>query len=63
MLEKLEWSLDEDDQLVRPEIMMHPDAFKNLPSEPTPEEQAKLDELERRKHEELLARRRRRRLS
>lgn len=62
-LEKIEWSLDDDDELVMPSIVMHPDQMKKLPSEATPEEQAILDDLHRRKREELLAKRRSRRLS
>jgi hypothetical protein len=62
MLDKIEWSLTEDDELSLPEIVLHPDSVKDLP-EMTREQEATLDELKRRKHEELLARRRRRRLS
>jgi hypothetical protein len=62
-LEQIEWSLDDDDELVQPSIILHPDQMKNLPTEATPEQRAILDELHRRKREELLAKRRRRRLS
>lgn len=62
-LEKIEWSLNDDDELVMPSIVLHPDQMRNLPSEATPEEQAILDDLHRRKREELLAKRRSRRLS
>lgn len=62
-LEKLEWSLDDHDELVMPQLVMHPDTAKNLPREATPEQQAQLDALKERKREELLARRRTRRLS
>lgn len=62
-LEKIEWSLNDDDEVVMPSIVMHPDQRKNLPSEATPEQQAILNELIQRKREELLANRRRRRLS
>lgn len=63
MLETIEWSLDDDDELVMPSLLMHPNQAKNLPSEATPEQRAIVDELKRRKKEELLAKRRRRRLS
>jgi hypothetical protein len=63
MLEKIEWSLDDDDELVMPSIVMHPNQMKNLPSEATPEQEAIMDDLKRRKREELLAQRRSRRLS
>lgn len=62
-LEQIEWSLDDDDELVLPSILLHPDQMKNLPTEATPEQRAILDDLHRRKREELLAKRRRRRLS
>lgn len=62
-LDRIEWSLDENGELVMPQIVMHPDTAKMLPSEPTPEQQATLDELKQRKRDELLARRRTRRLS
>jgi hypothetical protein len=62
-LEKIEWSLDDEDELVMPSIVMHPDQMKNLPTDATPEQKAILDELKQRKREELLAERRRRRLS
>lgn len=63
MLETIEWSLDDDDELVMPSLLMHPNQAKNLPSEATAEQRAIVDELKRRKKEELLAKRRRRRLS
>jgi hypothetical protein len=63
MLEKIAWSLDDDDELSMPSLLMHPDQTKNLPSEATPEQRAVLNDLMRRKKEELLAKRRRRRLS
>jgi len=63
MLEKIAWSLDDDDELAMPSLLMHPDQTKNLPSEATPEQRAVLNDLMRRKKEELLAKRRRRRLS
>lgn len=62
-LDKLEWSLDDNDELVMPQLVVHPDTAKNLPREATPEQQAQLDALKQRKRDELLARRRTRRLS
>jgi hypothetical protein len=62
-LEKIEWSLNDEDELVMPSMIMHPDQAKNLPTEATPEQRAILEELKQRKREELLAKRRRRRLS
>lgn len=64
-LEKLEFSLDENDELVMPSLVMNPadaEKLKDLPPL-TDEQQRKLDELRERKKEEALARRRRRRLS
>lgn len=62
MLDKIEWSLTDEDELSMPQIVMHPDSVKELP-ELTPEQEQALQELHQRKHEELLAGRRRRRLS
>jgi hypothetical protein len=62
MLDKREWSLNEDDELEMPSLVMHPDTVKNLPTL-TAEQDEQLAALKARKHEELLARRRRRRLS
>ena len=62
MLEMIEWTLDDDDELSHPSLVMHPEMADKLP-EITPEQRARLDALKQRKHEELLARRRRRRLS
>jgi hypothetical protein len=62
MLDRIEWSLDEDDELVKPSLMVHPDTAKKLP-QGTPEQLQIIRDLEHRKHQELLARRRRRRLS
>jgi hypothetical protein len=65
LFEKMEFSVDENDELVMPSMVMHPDQaekLKDLPP-PTPEQQLKLEELKERKREEALARRRRRRLS
>lgn len=65
MLEKLEFSVDENDELVMPSLLMHPTQAEKLRDLPplTDEQQRKLDELKERKREEELARRRRRRLS
>lgn len=64
-LEKLEFSINGDDELVMPQIVMHPDQYEKVKdlAPPTPEQQRMLDELKERKLEEALARRRRRRLS
>ncbi|WP_022929176.1 hypothetical protein [Patulibacter americanus] len=62
MLERIEWSLDEDDQLVKPSLVVHPDTAKKFP-QGTAEQLQTIRDLEDRKHRELLARRRRRRLS
>jgi hypothetical protein len=65
MLDKIEFSVDENDELVMPSLVMHPDQAERLQDLPplTPEQQQQLDELKERKREEALARRRRRRLS
>jgi len=63
MLEEIEWSLDDDDEHVMPSIVMHSNQMKGLPSEATPEQKAIMEDLKRRKREELLAQRRSRRLS
>ena len=62
MLDKMEWKLDENDELSTPSIVMHPDTVPKLP-EQTPHQLRMIEELKARKLEELLARRRRRRLS
>jgi len=62
MLDKIEYSLDDDDELQMPSLLMHPDMVKKLPT-PTPDQDAAIKELKQRKREELLAKRRRRRLS
>jgi hypothetical protein len=64
MLDKIEYSLDENDQLVMPSLVMHPDTAKQLEElgPLTPEQEQKLAELRERKRGEALARRRRRRL-
>jgi len=64
-LEKIEWSLNDDGELVKPTLVMHPDMAKKLGELPelTDEQKAKLDALEARKLEEARARRRTRRIS
>ena len=64
-LENLEFSVDENDELVMPSLLMHPTQAEKLRDLPplTDEQQRKLDELKERKRKEALARRRRRRLS
>ncbi len=64
-LDKLEFSVDENDELVMPSLVMHPTQAEKLRDLPplTDEQQRKLDELKERKRKETLARRRRRRLS
>ncbi len=65
MLEKMEFSLDENDELVLPAIFVNPDTAKKFESLPpaTPQQEEKMDALKERKRQEALARRRRRRLS
>jgi hypothetical protein len=62
MMESIEWFLDDDGNLSIPSLAMHPDAVRALP-EATPEQLAMVEDLKRRKYEEALARRPRRRLS
>jgi hypothetical protein len=62
MLDKMEWRLDDNDELSIPSIVMHPDMVPKIPQQ-TPDQMKMLEELKTRKLEELLARRRRRRLS
>ena len=64
-LEKLEFSVDENDELIMPSLVMNPADAEKLRDLPplTNEQQRMLDELKERKREEALARRRRRRLS
>jgi hypothetical protein len=62
MLDKIEWTLDENDELSTPSLVMHPDTASKLP-QPTPEQVKMIEGLKARKLEELLAKRRRRRLS
>lgn len=61
-LEKMEWSLTDDDDLSMPTIVLSPEAMAALPPE-TDEQRALMEQLRQRKLRELLARRRRRRLS
>jgi hypothetical protein len=62
MLDKVDWGLTDDDKLSMPTLVMNPTDVERLP-ELTDDQQAKLEELQERKLNELLARRRRRRLS
>jgi hypothetical protein len=62
VLDGMEWSLTDDDELSLPTLLMHPDTVEKLPAL-TPQQEAELEDLKRRKLEELLARQRRRRLS
>ena len=61
MMETIELSLDDDDKLSLPSVYMNPKTMENLPT-PTPEQEARMEELKKEKLEELLARRRSRRL-
>ncbi len=61
-LDKMEWSLTPDGDLSIPTLVMHPDMVEKLP-DLTPEQESALEALKRRKHRELLAGRRSRRLS
>lgn len=61
-LDRMEWTLTEDDELSLPTLVMHPETIEKLPVL-TPEQEQALEDLKRRKLEELLAGRRRRRLS
>ncbi|MFN2468893.1 MAG: hypothetical protein ABR521_12265 [Gaiellaceae bacterium] len=65
MLEKVEFSVNENNELVMPSLLIHPDQAEKLQKlEPlTPDEERRMAELKKRKREEALARRRRRRLS
>jgi hypothetical protein len=62
LLDRMEFGLDEEDQLVMPSLVMHPDTAARL-EQPTAEQRARLNALKERKLREALARRRRRRLS
>ena len=65
MLEGIEMSLDENDELVLPVLVMGPGQAAKLDNLPplTAEQRTKMDALKARKREELLARRLHRRLS
>jgi hypothetical protein len=65
MLERIDFSVDANDELVMPSLFVHPDTAAKLQALPplTPDQESKLAELKERKREEALARRRRRRLS
>ncbi len=62
MFDKREWSLDDNDELEMPDLVVNPADIDKLPKL-TPREQQQLNDLKTRKREELLARRRSRRLS
>jgi len=62
VLDKMEWRLDENDELSTPSLVMHPDTAAKLPPA-TPDQLKMIEELKARKLEELLAKRRCRRLS
>jgi len=64
-LDRMDWSLKPNGELALPSIFMHPDAAKRLEQllPLTADQEAKLEALKARKHEELLARRRSRRLA
>lgn len=62
MLEKLEIGLTEDGELSMPTLVMHPKQAEKL-EPPTQAQQERLEKFKKEKLEELLARRRRRRLS
>ncbi len=65
MLERIDFSVNENGELVMPSLVMHPDQLEKLQElePPTPEQELRMVELKQRKREEALARRRRRRLS
>jgi hypothetical protein len=60
-LETIELGLTDDDELSFPTIVMSPSAMEKLPT-PTPEQEARIEKLKKERLEELLARRRHRRL-
>lgn len=64
-LEKLDFSVDQNDELVMPSLVINPADAEKLRDLPplTDEQQRMLDDLKERKREQTLARRRRRRLS
>lgn len=61
MMETIELSLDDDGELSLPSVWMNPKTMEKLPP-PTPEQEARMEELKKERLEELLARRRSRRL-
>lgn len=61
MMETIELTLDDDDELSLPSAWMNPKTMENLPP-PTPEQEARMEELKKERLAELLARRRSRRL-
>jgi hypothetical protein len=61
-LETVEMTLTDDGELSMPTLVMGPKAMEGMP-EPTPEQVARLEKLKKDRLEELLARRRSRRLS
>jgi hypothetical protein len=60
-LETIELGLTDDGELSLPTIFMSPSAMEKLPP-PTPEQEARVEKLKKERLEELLARRRHRRL-
>ena len=61
MMETIELDLNDDGELALPSLWMNPKAMENLPT-PTPEQEARIEEVKNERLEELLARRRSRRL-
>lgn len=61
-LEMMQWSLTDDDELSLPSLLVNPDDVDKFPPL-TDEQTAQLEALKSRKHNELLAQRRHRRLS
>jgi hypothetical protein len=61
-LETIELTLNDNDELEMPSVLMNPADVAKLPK-PTPDQERRLEEVRQRRLEELLARRRSRRLS
>lgn len=61
MMETIELTLDDDGELSLPSLWMNPKTMENLPT-PTPEQEARMEEIKKERLDELLARRRSRRL-